>query len=135
MIEIAIRRIQFDGIRLIWGQLNQYYHGFESVSVLQISISILFKLDNCDQIYCASEAFGHGDIRTSGGYFQLAKVFNELNENVIADSLFDKVSIHKLSFIFIILVWSLLEVVYSAVCFHSSAIVPLFQTFYIRTTS
>jgi hypothetical protein len=47
------------------------------------------------QIYYASEAFGHIDIRTSGGYFQLAKVFNELNESVVADSLFDKVGIYS----------------------------------------
>ena len=47
----------------------------------------------CDtrQIYCASEAFGHNDIRVSGGYFELAKVFNELDETVIAESLFDRV--------------------------------------------
>jgi len=45
------------------------------------------------QIYHASEAYGIEDIRTSGGYFHLGKVFHELSRDDIAESMFDRVII------------------------------------------
>jgi len=43
------------------------------------------------QIYHASEEYGIEDIRTSGGYFHLGKVFHELSRDDVAESMFDRV--------------------------------------------
>ena len=43
------------------------------------------------QIYHASEEYGIEDIRTSGGYFQLGKVFHELSKDDVAEAMFDRV--------------------------------------------
>ncbi|XP_006164971.1 zinc finger MYND domain-containing protein 12 isoform X2 [Tupaia chinensis] len=45
-----------------------------------------------NDIYFASCAFGTEDIRTSGGYFQLANIFYGLNKLDLADTLYTKVS-------------------------------------------
>jgi len=43
------------------------------------------------QIYHASEVYGLDDIRTSGGYFHLGKVFHELSRDDVAEAMFDRV--------------------------------------------
>jgi len=43
------------------------------------------------QIYHASEEYGIEDIRTSGGYFLLGKVFHELSKDDVAEAMFDRV--------------------------------------------
>ncbi|XP_077006141.1 zinc finger MYND domain-containing protein 12 isoform X3 [Tamandua tetradactyla] len=45
-----------------------------------------------NDIYFASCAFGTEDIRTSGGYFQMANIFHRLNKWDLADTLFMKVT-------------------------------------------
>ncbi|XP_004705322.1 zinc finger MYND domain-containing protein 12 isoform X1 [Echinops telfairi] len=45
-----------------------------------------------NDIYFASSAFGTEDVRTSGGYFQLANVFQTLNKLDVADTLYTKVA-------------------------------------------
>jgi len=49
-------------------------------------------LVRCMQIYHASEVYGLEDIRTSGGYFHLGKVFHELSRDDVAEAMFDMVS-------------------------------------------
>ncbi|XP_029434507.1 zinc finger MYND domain-containing protein 12 isoform X2 [Rhinatrema bivittatum] len=49
----------------------------------------LYHLAN--DIYHSSEAFGTDDLRTTGGYFQMANVFFRLNKRDIADSLYTEV--------------------------------------------
>ncbi|XP_006839890.1 PREDICTED: zinc finger MYND domain-containing protein 12 [Chrysochloris asiatica] len=45
-----------------------------------------------NDIYFASSAFGTENIRTSGGYFQLANIFHSLNKLDLADTLYTKVT-------------------------------------------
>ncbi|XP_058159765.1 zinc finger MYND domain-containing protein 12 isoform X2 [Dasypus novemcinctus] len=45
-----------------------------------------------NDIYFASCAFGTEDIRTSGGYFQMANIFHGLNKLDLADTLYTKVT-------------------------------------------
>ncbi|XP_037683447.1 zinc finger MYND domain-containing protein 12 [Choloepus didactylus] len=45
-----------------------------------------------NDIYFASCAFGTEDIRTSGGYFQMANIFHSLNKQDLADTLYTKVT-------------------------------------------
>jgi len=44
------------------------------------------------QIYYASEEFGVDDIRTSGGYFHMAQVFDLQANVLVARSLYDQVT-------------------------------------------
>ena len=52
-----------------------------------------------EQIYHASEAYGIDDIRTSGGYFHMGKVWHELNRVDVAESMFDMVRLSVSRFI------------------------------------
>jgi len=49
------------------------------------------------QIYYASEEFGTDDIRTSGGYFHMAEVFQQQDNTTIARSLYRQVRLVCLS--------------------------------------
>ena len=61
---------------------------WEKELCVQLQPSVLILLM---QIYHASEEYGIEDIRTSGGYFHLGKVFHELSRDDIAESMFDMV--------------------------------------------
>jgi len=53
------------------------------------------------QVYYASEEFGPDDIRTSGGYFHMADVFDQQGNVTVAQSLYRQVSLHSvISFAF-----------------------------------